>query len=153
MTERGWRISFREHADTMWSGVGTARTGARWNSKGVRVYYASSNLSLAVLEMLVHLKKLIGLREFVYASLDIDQRLIERTELSSLPAGWDQEPPASSIAVGDAWARRQRSVVLQVPSVILPTEHNYVVNPAHPEFHKLVLGAPQPFRFDPRLVV
>lgn len=153
MTVRGWRISFKEHANTMWSGVGAGRTGARWNSKGVRVCYASSNLSLAVLETLVHLKKLIGLREFVYASLDIDETFIERTEPSRLPPGWDDEPPGPSVAFGDAWAHKQRSVVLQVPSVILPSEHNYVLNPDKPDFNKLVLGKPQPFRFDPRLVL
>jgi RES domain-containing protein len=44
------------------------------------------------------------------------------------------------------------SAVLEVPSVIVETESNYLLNPAHPNFTPLKLGTPGPFEFDPRLL-
>jgi hypothetical protein len=35
--------------------------------------------------------------------------------------------------------------VLGVPSAVLPLEHNYLLNPLHPDFPQLVLGAPMLF--------
>jgi len=50
-----WRIVKAKHAATAFSGEGAAKTGGRWNSRGVPVVYASSTKSLAALETLVHL--------------------------------------------------------------------------------------------------
>jgi hypothetical protein len=41
--------------------------------------------------------------------------------------------------------------VLEVASVIVPHEHNYLLNPAHPDFAKIVVEPPALFHFDPRL--
>ncbi len=58
------------------------------------------------------------------------------------------------------WHRRGRLVVyaaeslaLQVPSALFPTEaHNYVLNPAHPEFDAAVeVDNSEPLRLDPRI--
>src|SRR5438105_13142535 len=49
-----WRICLARHASTAWSGAGTRANGGRWNSIGVAIVYASSTLSLAALENLVH---------------------------------------------------------------------------------------------------
>jgi RES domain-containing protein len=40
-----------------------------------------------------------------------------------------------------------------VPSVIVPTEFNYVLNPVHPDFARIRIGTPLPFPFDARLVL
>jgi RES domain-containing protein len=48
--------------------------------------------------------------------------------------------------------RENRSAVLAVPSVIIPEEFNYLLNPAHPDFKKISIGKPEPFAFDPRLL-
>ena len=69
-----------------------------------------------------------------------------------LPADWRVMPaPASTGALGSRWARRAKTLVLEVPSVIVPSEFNYLVNPLHPDFGAIVLGKPRPFTFDPRL--
>ena len=41
-------------------------------------------------------------------------------------------------------------VALRVPSVVVPGESNYLLNIAHPDFSQIVIGKPQPYRFDPR---
>lgn len=53
--------------------------------------------------------------------------------------------------LGDAWARAHASAVLRVPSIVVEGEHNYVLNPNHPDFPKIEVHGPQPFDFDPRL--
>jgi len=50
-----WRIVKAKHAATAFFSDGAARTGGRWNSRGVRMIYASSTKSLAALETLGHL--------------------------------------------------------------------------------------------------
>jgi RES domain-containing protein len=42
--------------------------------------------------------------------------------------------------------------VLEVPSVIVERESNYLLNPTHPDFSSLVIGEPEPFTFDERLL-
>jgi RES domain-containing protein len=69
-----------------------------------------------------------------------------------LPGNWrDEEIPTETQAVGAEWAATGRSVLLRVPSVPVPSEHNYLANPRHPDFHRLVIGAPRDFGFEPRL--
>ena len=41
--------------------------------------------------------------------------------------------------------------VLQVPSAIVPTEWNFLLNPNHPDFRRITIGLKQAVRFDPRL--
>ena len=54
--------------------------------------------------------------------------------------------------IGGPWVKEARSAVLELPSVIILGEPNYLLNPAHPDFQKIIIGKPQPFSFDPRLL-
>jgi len=147
-----WRIVKEKHSATAFSGEGAARTGGRWNSRGVPVVYTSYTKSLAALESLVHLNPPVL---FTYAAIriQVDNELIEVLPAKALPPDWQTEPPPPSTkAIGDAWAREARSAVLAVPSVIVSGEPNYLLNPAHPDFKKISIGKPEPFAFDPRLV-
>ena len=147
---KAWRIVKAKHAATAFSGEGAAITGGRWNSRGVRVVYASSTLSLAALESLVHLNPPV-LFKYVAFPLEFAEALI--TSPRSLPAEWALEPPGpASKAIGDAWVQAGQSAVLAVPTVIIPAETNYLLNPLHHEFKKISIGKPQPFAFDPRLL-
>ena len=63
-----------------------------------------------------------------------------------LPRDWKAEPPpASTKQLGDAWVRESRSAVLVAPSVIIPDEVNYMLNPAHADFREITTGNPQEF--------
>ena len=147
-----WRIVKAKHAATAFSGDGAAKTGGRWNSRGVPVVYASSTKSLAALETLVHLNPPVPFN-YVAFRLQFDDTLIENIPLNRLPADWRVEPPPPSTkAIGDAWLREVRSAVLAMPSVIVPGELNYLLNPAHPAFKKISIGKPERFVFDPRLL-
>jgi RES domain-containing protein len=147
-----WRIVKAKHAATAFSGDGAAKTGGRWNSRGVPVVYASSTKSLAALETLVHLNPPVPFK-YVAFRLQFDAALVENIPLNRLPADWRVEPPPPSTkAIGDAWVREVKSAVLTLPSVIVPGELNYLLNPAHPAFKRISIGKPERFAFDPRLL-
>jgi RES domain-containing protein len=151
MKQKTWRIVKAKYAATAFSGEGAAKVGGRWNSRGQWVVYTSGSLSLAALEMLVHLNPPVSFR-WVAMSCEFDENLVERIKIAALPKTWRQYPaPGSVRAIGDAWLKEARSAVLAVPSVIVPREWNYLLNPAHPDFGRLAIGEPEPFAFDERL--
>ena len=126
--------------------------GGRWNSPGILVAYASESVALATLEVLVHLQSTALLASYSLASLQFPEKLVEGLDVSALPRQWRRFPAPPEIqALGDRWVNDARSVVLRVPSVIIPTAYNFLLNPAHAESTKLRIEPPQPFEFDPRL--
>ncbi|MBI2928819.1 MAG: RES domain-containing protein [Verrucomicrobia bacterium] len=152
MTLTAYRLCLKRFAAARaFLGEGARRAGGRWNSPGVAVVYASESLSLASLEFLAHFDSVQDVPELVYFRLEFDERLV--ATLEQVPEDWRQvPPPASTQAVGDAWAKRRRSAVLRVPSVIIPREYNFVLNPTHPDFGRIAIGPASGFTIDPRLV-
>lgn len=148
-----YRICKTKYAATWFDGEGAYRFGGRWNSRGTRLLYTAGSLSLAALEMLVHLNDEEILLAYSYATAEFNENLILSVEdFRSLPENWSDSPPPLEIQrIGDEWAREQASVVLKVPTSILPVEFNYLINVQHPEFSKVKLGEPQTFNFDERL--
>ena len=146
-----WRLTKARYLATAWDGEGARRSGGRWNSAGTAVVYTSATLSLALVETLVHLPSGV-LPAFVAVRLEIDDSLVTALEDKDLPRDWRSEPaPLSTRAIGDRWVLANTSAVLRVPSVVVPMEFNYVLNPRHPGFARVVIGTPMPFPFDPRL--
>jgi RES domain-containing protein len=150
---RLWRISRFATAAQAFDGEGARQYPGRWNPPGVPVVYTSSSLPLAALELLVHadVQHLRG--PFFAYSVDVPARLLERPATADLPADWrDVSDPASARAFGGAWAVSLRSLALVVPSIVVPTDENAVLNPRHPAFARMEIAAPIPFSFDPRMV-
>jgi RES domain-containing protein len=128
--------------------VGTARA--------LPVVYAAQSLSLAVLELLVHLNSREVLeRRYVYLVAEFSSELCRPvSELFALPDDWTVDPsPVSTARLGDRWVEEKLSAVLAVPSVVVTGEVNYLLNPRHPDFRRVRVGKPQPFKFDARLAV
>jgi RES domain-containing protein len=147
-----WRIVESRHEDDAFSGEGARLHGGRWNSKGTAMVYAAGSLALASIEMLVNLPgpKLLG--EFVRIPVHIPPKLIIDLHLDQLPADWNSRPVCPSTkAIGDRWVKERQSVVLKVPSVVVPEEFNYMLIPNHPEFEKITIGNSIIYIFDPRL--
>jgi RES domain-containing protein len=118
------------------------------------VSYAAESLALATLEKIGGVGRLDRLNEMMYVPADLQTTTIELLEENDLPEGWDRRPPGTaSRVVGDRWLEEERSVALRVPSVTLPEESNFVLNPAHPEFiEALAPRAPSPLELDPRIM-
>lgn len=148
-----WRIVKRKYAADAFDGEGARRFGGRWNSKGASVVYAAGSESLAILEVYVHLDEDSILEAYALCKVEFDSSLIEVAGLTQLPSGWrNGSPPSGTQRFGDEWIRNGASVILAVPSVIVPAESNYLINPRHPDFARLRIGQPEPYTFGSRLV-
>ena len=148
-----YRIFKSKHAATWYDGEGAFRYGGRWNSQGTRLLYASSTLSLAALEMLVNLNAEDLLLAYSFARVEFESDIILSVEkFRKLPKQWADSPPSAEIqAIGDEWAVSLRSVVLQVPSAVLPNESNFLISINHSDFPQVRLGKVEAFKFDQRL--
>ena len=126
--------------------TGAMLAGGRWNPIGTPMLYAAQNLSLACLEVLVHLDKRQLPQDYVWSSADL------RDDPPYLPFS-DLREVSSCQAAGEYWIRLAKSLTVQVPSSIIPQENNILLNPNHPGYADLRWNKPLPFRFDPRLFV
>lgn len=153
MSKTVWRISKRKYAATAFNGEGARLCGGRWNSRGKSVVYTSATLSLAVLETFVHMELEDAGNLFACIRAEIPKDLsIERIELSQLPDYWRNIPAPISLALmGDRWLAEGSTAVLMVPSAIIPTEYNYLINPLDRDFSRITIHASQPFYLDPRM--
>jgi RES domain-containing protein len=149
----GWRIVPEARAADAFIGEGAKVYGGRWNSPGSAVVYGSQHKSLAALEQLVHLNPRSEKR-FKAFLFRFPESLIVRVSPGDLPEDWRWEPPPPSTQrFGDNWIREARSAVLAVPSIIIPEELNYLLNPAHADFWRIAITRPpQDFVLDPRLL-
>jgi RES domain-containing protein len=115
--------------------------------------YTAQSKSLAILEVLVHIRKIGVLSSYSLRAARFDEDLVENLGPSRLPERWRDYPaPAELRAIGDAWIESRTSAVLEVPSAIVEDESNYLINPHHPGFASITLGPPEPFELDPRLL-
>jgi RES domain-containing protein len=147
-----WRICKSRYASTAFDGEGARQYGGRWSSVGTRVVYSAGSRSIAILETLTRLESIVPLPAFVIVSAGFDPSLVERLDPGDLAANWRVQPPSPVTQVlGDAWVESGRSAVLKVPSVVVPEESNFLINPAHQDFRKVRIGRPQPLEIDPRL--
>ena len=135
----------------VFDGAGAAEYGGRWNSPGRGVIYGARSLSLAMLEQLAQTGT--GRLPQDQACIEItipDAVSIETVTPSGVPA-WDAADRLASRAFGDRWLAEQRSCVLLTPSVIVPTEQNVVINPAHADFRWVTASTLRPLNWDERL--
>ncbi len=148
---RIFRIADSRHP--VWNGTGAMLVGGRFNSPGRPVIYGALTFAGAMLEVLVHARigKLPRRHVCVVANVPEDV-VIERAGPEELPQGWDApDDPAAARSFGDRWISDVRTPVLLVPSVVARVEWNALVNPAHPDFHRITVSAPEPVRWDARL--
>jgi len=150
-----WRLEKKRYVDTAFRGQGSLKTGGRWHHRGTQGAYASEHPAVAVLERLVWLERAEAARasDYVLLPLRLDPAAhLETIALSDLPEDGDEFPhPEATRDIGTRWFGEERSVVLAVPSAIVPIANNYLINPFHPDFHKLERGDPVPFSWYVRL--
>lgn len=148
-----FRLVKKKHAARAFDGEGARRFGGRWNERGTAVVYLGGTLSLAALETFVHLGAADA--RLAFASIEVvvpDGIRIAQLQHHQLPPNWRAQPaPRETQAMGSGWVRARETLLLRVPSVIVPRESNYLLNPAHPDFSRLRIGPPEPFGFDERM--
>lgn len=149
-----WRLVRTRFCPTpasAFTGEGAAIAGGRWNRKGTRAVYASSSRSLAILELLATIDRADAPADYAFASATLEETDV--VHLPSIPDGW--RTPArseSTVAIGEHFIAEGAALALAVPSVIVPQEFNYLVNPQHRRVVAMKINkAFEPFAFDERI--
>jgi len=148
-----WRLSRKAHIRQPMSGEGARLYGGRWNHPGVPVVYTSESLSLAVLESLVNLSipdlpdDLFSIRIVIPDDVGYDEIRVDE-----LAKNWRTFPAPESLKdIGSEWARKGDTSALVVPSAVIPSERNCLINPMHTQARRIVVDAVEPFALDQRL--
>ena len=149
---RFWRICRRRYASEAASGEGARLYGGRWNSRGVRMVYASTSLALAAVETFVNLEPNLRPPDLVSIEGEIPESLaIDRLNQALLPRTWYATRDESLRRFGDEWVKAGKTVALIVPSAAIRGEWNMLLNPMHPDYSMIVFRDPMPFEFDMRM--
>lgn len=148
-----FRIVQTRYLATAWSGAGAQLYGGRWNPPGKSVVYLTGSISQAILEILVHVQNSMLMRSYTLLSIEVPEALLDTLDMTELAADWrSPSPPDSTQRLGEDWLAEGEYVGLKVPSVIVPTEYNVLLNPLHPAFAQLLSSVErEPMLFDPRL--
>lgn len=141
-----WRIS--NYADL--DGIGGLKAAGRWHSKGRPIVYTSEHPAGALSEMLVHLDRadfpdnfqLLKIR--VPDGLEFERARVPRT-------GWKSGVDTTR-RIGDRWLITNKSLLLRVPSVIVPEAYNVLINPLHRDITKLKIIGKRMVPLDERLI-
>ena len=146
-----FRITHRK-----WSNKLTASgLPARWNSAGVFIIYTAGSRALACLENVVHKGSVDFVIPFIVMEISFpDDLKILEISVEDLPNDWSKSGDIGyrkCQPIGDNWILKSDSAVLKVPSALVPKETNYLLNPNHPDFYKIVINSEEPFIFDDRI--
>lgn len=153
MTITAWRIVKARHIANAFDGEGAGIEGGRWNSPGTPLVYTSQSAALAALELVVHLGRGSILTAYVLIPCAFDDADVSRLDRRRLPKNWRSYPaPPDLQLIGDAWVKRGTSAVLEVPSAVIDTDSNYLLNPHHVAFQAIRVLDARPFAFDLRLL-
>jgi RES domain-containing protein len=146
-----FRISHQSFITDL-EGIGARKYGGRWNPPGIACLYCSEHLSLAVLEKFVHAQGKDDMTNLATLSLKIPAAAkLYRVNIAKLDPNW-----ATNIAYTQ-WLGKQILEDMSyagfvVPSIIIPSEMNIILNPASASFKKISASSPSEFSVDPRLV-
>lgn len=150
-----FRITQDEFANDL-SGNGARLFGGRWNSEGYYALYTSGTRSLALLETLAHTPaKMLDTNTYQLITLSVpDNALKEKIALSVLPPAWNApDTRPATRRIGDQFLKDNKNLMLAVPSVILPEEINYIINPLHADIKKLKIINQRRIYFDKRVSI
>ena len=153
MTIHAWRLVREARTDDAFSGEGARVFGGRWHPPGPRATYLSATRSLAALEVLVHQAEHVPAGRFLFFEVRFPDHFVTAISRDDLEADWRNSPPRSStVTLGGNWLKARSSPVLRVPSIMIPEESNFLLNPEHPRAEEIGIGDARPFTFDPRLL-
>ena len=144
-----YRISGKKHAHDL-SGTGAATYGGRWNKKGTPVLYTGESKEIALLEIIVRTPPMI-MPDLAILTLEIPDNSISGIEIKDLPNNWADFPAPTILSeIAELWVSSQKSIALKVPSCLIHSAHNYILNCRHPDYNKVKILEHKGFHFDSR---
>jgi RES domain-containing protein len=145
-----WRISNFVSLD----GKGGLEWPGRWHTRGRPVVYCAQTPAAALLETLVHLEIPLADLPARYRLMKIaapDDVSVTSVAEADLPDDWIDDPVATR-AAGDGWLAARTSVLLLVPSAMVPETRNVLINPEHPDAARIAIVATTDHVVDSRLL-
>ena len=145
-----YRFAHQKFANEL-SGTGARLKGGRWNPVGLPVIYTSESISLALLEVLANALTLEELQMIRLMEIEIPTIAeYQDIKLQSLKKDWYHDVDYTQW-MGQEILKTKKSLLFRCPSAIIHKEHNYLINPLHPDFKKIKLNSSADFYFDERL--
>jgi len=146
-----FRISADKYA-TLLTASGSAN---RWNKQKQFVIYTAASRSLASLELVVHraaIQPAIAYKVMIIYLPD-DEALYQQVAINELPKNWRTMSAYPMLQnIGSTWYQEKQSLILKIPSVIIPQEYNYIINTMHTDFSKVKLINVEDYFWDGRLL-
>ena len=136
------------------SGTGSKIHGGRWNPIGMNALYASESKALSTLELLVHTRKDLVPPRYKMLIIEIPYKDIGKIKgVKNLPKDWRKSPPLDELKeIGENLLITRNNLAIKVPSRIIPSEFNIVINPIHKDFKKVIIKSIEDFELDERLL-
>lgn len=145
-----WRLTRRVHAAKRALADGARLNGGRWNPRGMPMVYSGSSIALVALEYFVHLSGEEP-ADLVLLEIEVpDGASAASVVARDLADGW-QDDLAATQQWGRQWLRSNGSLLLWVPSAVVPEERNALLNPVHSEWERVGVRILRPFHFDRRM--
>ena len=141
-----FRVTRAKH--TSLDGEAAKLYGGRWNHPGSALVYTAGSRALALLETRVHLTR--PPRDYVCMVIEIPFEPVDRSDEIRATRNWRTRARYTK-DFGSLWCRTAKECVLKVPSVVVPDESNYLINPAHSQMAQIRVLGIQAIKFDPRL--
>ena len=149
---RIYRISKTQYINDL-SGEGARLYGGRWNKVGDAMLYFSQNLSLSLLEIIVHADYSDLPMDYSFVEAEIPDTCIKAIQsIDFIQPKWSTEAAVNQLQMlGSNWLNKQEGLAMKVPSAILRQENNILINPAHKDFENLKIIGVEKLNLDPRL--
>lgn len=145
-----YRITGKKHASDI-SGTGAATFPGRWNKSGTPILYTGESKEIALLETIVHIPPSLT-PALDILTIELPDNSIKELTAKELPANWHHYPaPAILAEIAEKWVESQDSIALKVPSCIIHSSYNVLLNCRHPEYNKVKIVDQRGFHFDSRL--
>lgn len=147
-----FRISSEEYSKEL---ISSGRSN-RWNKNGEHVIYTGGSRSLSTLELIVHRNSVRPELNYVVMTLSVpdSENMIKTVKTNDLPENWRKLEAYSKLQeIGSKWIQSKKTLMLRVPSAVIPQEQNYIINTEHSDFKKKVkLVRTEEYFWDERLL-
>ena len=147
-----YRLAAKEYIrDT--TGTGARLFGGRWNPVGHSCIYTSEHVSLALLEKYVHANSKENMKRIALMRIEIpdEKSLVFHVDEKLLKKSWAEDTSYSQW-LGEQILDDFSVVAFTVPSAVIPSERNIILNPLSIKFDQVRFLEPVDFTTDYRLL-
>lgn len=148
-----YRIGKTRHNRDL-TGEGARLNGGRWNHILTPCLYTSQSRALAILEYTVDINIDDIPRALSVTTIEIAEDTILNISQSDLPGNWMQVPsPSSTKDFGSNILKAATAPIIKIPSIVVPQEFNYLLNPLHPDSKNFKILSVEDFIYDVRIKI